>query len=149
MIVTIDGPAGSGKSTAARALAERLGFRFLDTGAMYRAVALAAVNRDLGWNEPERLADLAGQLSIEVGEDRVLLDLCARQPLPIDRLLQHPIERVAQTEKRHHDRHGDSRRADRETVPRKQPQPAEKVHAVPKLGHPPLFRIGRRIDLSP
>jgi cytidylate kinase len=40
MIVTIDGPAGSGKSTAARVLAQRLGFQFLDTGAMYRAVAL-------------------------------------------------------------------------------------------------------------
>ena len=39
MIVTIDGPAGAGKSSVARALAERLGFRFLDTGAMYRAVA--------------------------------------------------------------------------------------------------------------
>jgi cytidylate kinase len=47
MIVTIDGPAGSGKSTAARALAVRLGFDFLDTGAMYRAVALAAVRRGI------------------------------------------------------------------------------------------------------
>ena len=43
MIVTIDGPAGAGKSTVARALAERLGFAFLDTGAMYRYVALAAM----------------------------------------------------------------------------------------------------------
>lgn len=47
MIVTIDGPAGSGKSTAARKLAERLGFDFLDTGAMYRAVALATQRRGL------------------------------------------------------------------------------------------------------
>ncbi|HEV7223133.1 MAG TPA: (d)CMP kinase, partial [Pirellulales bacterium] len=45
MIVTIDGPAGAGKSSAARGLARRLGFRFLDTGAMYRAVALAALRR--------------------------------------------------------------------------------------------------------
>ena len=43
MIVTIDGPAGAGKSSAARALAQRLGFEFLDTGATYRAVALAAL----------------------------------------------------------------------------------------------------------
>ncbi|HVW37930.1 MAG TPA: (d)CMP kinase, partial [Pirellulales bacterium] len=45
MIVAIDGPAGAGKSSAARGLARRLGFRFLDTGAMYRAVALAALRR--------------------------------------------------------------------------------------------------------
>ena len=43
MIVTIDGPAGAGKSTVARALARRLGYQYLDTGAMYRAVALAAL----------------------------------------------------------------------------------------------------------
>ena len=45
MIITIDGPAGAGKSSAARALAQRLGFEFLDTGAMYRAVTLAALRR--------------------------------------------------------------------------------------------------------
>src|SRR6185436_9804315 len=55
MIVTIDGPAGAGKSTIARALAARLGFRFLDTGAMYRAVALAAMERKLDWNRADDL----------------------------------------------------------------------------------------------
>lgn len=74
MIVAIDGPAGAGKSSAARSLAKRLGFRFLDTGAMYRAVALAAVRRSLDWEDPEALADLARQLQIEVGDDRVFLD---------------------------------------------------------------------------
>jgi len=74
MIVTIDGPAGAGKSSAARALARRLGFRFLDTGAMYRAVAFAALRRGLAWDEPAGLALLARQLKIEVGDDRVLLD---------------------------------------------------------------------------
>src|SRR5436305_9814852 len=73
MIVCIDGPAGAGKSTAARALAKRLGFRFLDTGAMYRAVALAAVRAVLGWDDPAKLAVLARRLRIEVLEDRVLL----------------------------------------------------------------------------
>ena len=53
MIVTIDGPAGAGKSTIARALARRLGFRFLDTGAMYRAVALAAMRGRSGLGRPE------------------------------------------------------------------------------------------------
>jgi CMP/dCMP kinase len=47
MIVAIDGPAGAGKSTVARRLAERLGFRYLDTGAMYRAVTWLAVERAL------------------------------------------------------------------------------------------------------
>ena len=58
MIVTIDGPAGAGKSTIARALAERLGFRFLDTGAMYRAVAWAALDRGHDWNRPELLVEI-------------------------------------------------------------------------------------------
>jgi CMP/dCMP kinase len=73
MIIAIDGPAGAGKSSAARSLAKRLGFRFLDTGAMYRAVALAAVRHNLDWDDPEALADLARQLQIEVSDDRVSL----------------------------------------------------------------------------
>src|SRR3970040_72072 len=74
MIVAIDGPAGAGKSSIARRLAERLGFRFLDTGAMYRAVALAALRRGLDWNDPSALADLCDRISIEVRGDRILLD---------------------------------------------------------------------------
>ena len=74
MIVTIDGPAGAGKSTIARALSERLGFRFLDTGAMYRAVAWAALDRGHPWDQPERLVDLAASLSLDVGDARVAVD---------------------------------------------------------------------------
>ena len=74
MIVTLDGPAGAGKSSTARALARRLGFRFLDTGAMYRAVALAAVKRNLPWDHPETLVDLAKRIQLQVSEDQVLLD---------------------------------------------------------------------------
>ena len=74
MIVTIDGPAGAGKSTVARALAQRLGFHFLDTGAMYRAVTLAGIRRHVNWDQPEQLAQLVGQLEIEMVGQRVLLD---------------------------------------------------------------------------
>jgi CMP/dCMP kinase len=66
-VVAIDGPAGAGKSTVARALAEELGFTYLDTGAMYRSVALAAAERGVG---PALLAD---SLEIEPGE-RIRLD---------------------------------------------------------------------------
>ncbi len=67
MVVAIDGPAGAGKSTVARAVARALGFTYLDSGAMYRCVGLAATERGL---VP---ASVAGALSIELGE-RVLLD---------------------------------------------------------------------------
>jgi cytidylate kinase len=59
MIVAIDGPAGAGKSTVARRLAERLGFRYLDTGAMYRALTWLAMRRGLPLGEGEPLGDLA------------------------------------------------------------------------------------------
>jgi cytidylate kinase len=74
MIVTIDGPAGAGKSSAARGLARRLGFRFLDTGAMYRVVTLAARERGLDLADSDALARLAGELRVELLGDRVLLD---------------------------------------------------------------------------
>ncbi len=74
MIVTIDGPAGAGKSTVARELARRLGFRLWTRGAMYRAVALAALGRQLDWDDPEALVALAKEVRIELDEDRVVLD---------------------------------------------------------------------------
>jgi len=74
MIVTIDGPAGAGKSSAARELARRLGFRFLDTGAMYRAVTFAAKARGLDLADANRLAELVGEIRVELDGDRVLLD---------------------------------------------------------------------------
>jgi len=59
MIVAIDGPAGAGKSTVARRLAERLGFSYLDTGAMYRALTWLAMRRGLPLGDGEPLGDLA------------------------------------------------------------------------------------------
>ncbi len=60
MIVAIDGPAGAGKSTVARALAERLHFRYLDTGAMYRALTWLAMHRGIDLGDAVALAELAG-----------------------------------------------------------------------------------------
>lgn len=74
VVVTIDGPAGAGKSSVARALALRLGFRFLDTGAMYRAVAVAAQRAHVDCEDPQALAQLARNLQIDIEPRRVLLD---------------------------------------------------------------------------
>ena len=74
MIVTIDGPAGSGKSTVARRLAERLGFRFLDTGAMYRAVGLKCVLEKVDLKDQEAIARAAELAVIDLEQDRVWLD---------------------------------------------------------------------------
>jgi cytidylate kinase len=74
MIVTIDGPAGAGKSSASRELARRLGFRFLDTGAMYRVVTLAAKERSLDPADADRLAEMVGEIRVELDGDHVLLD---------------------------------------------------------------------------
>jgi CMP/dCMP kinase len=73
MIIAIDGPAGAGKSSIARRLAERLGFAFLDTGAMYRAVALAALRRGLGPGDDAAIARLAAELTIDFDGTRTLL----------------------------------------------------------------------------
>lgn len=74
MIVTIDGPAGAGKSSAARRLARRLGFRFLDTGAMYRAVALAGRRQEVNWQDAAALAEIASSLELELSDDKVLMN---------------------------------------------------------------------------
>src|SRR3954447_23155606 len=74
MVIAIDGPAGAGKSTVARALAERLGFTYLDSGAMYRCVALAALERGVDPGDEAATGELAGSLEIELDGDRVMLD---------------------------------------------------------------------------
>ena len=73
MIVTIDGPAGAGKSSIARRLAEELGFAFLDTGAMYRAVAWAALQAGIDVTDPAQVESIARQLLLRLQGDRVFV----------------------------------------------------------------------------
>jgi cytidylate kinase len=73
-VIAIDGPAGSGKSTVARRLAERLGLEYLDTGAMYRAVAFAALRRNVDPADAEPVAALAARVDLAVTLDGVVVD---------------------------------------------------------------------------
>jgi cytidylate kinase len=73
MVIAIDGPAGAGKSTVARAVADELGFTYLDSGAMYRCVALAAIERGVRVDDPEGLGELAAGLEIGLEAGRVTL----------------------------------------------------------------------------
>ena len=73
-VIAIDGPAGSGKSTVGRRLAERLGLTYLDTGAMYRAVAFAAIRQGVDPDEADSVAALARAIDIVVDDDGVRVD---------------------------------------------------------------------------
>lgn len=74
MIVTIDGPAGSGKSTAARGLAQRLQFDFLDTGAMYRAVAWQCLQRSIDLHNESAVAACAHAMQLRLDQQHVFVD---------------------------------------------------------------------------
>jgi CMP/dCMP kinase len=74
MVIAIDGPAGAGKSTVARALAAKLGFTYLDSGAMYRCVALAALRRGGDLDDCEAMTELAGSIAISLEDEAVGLD---------------------------------------------------------------------------
>jgi cytidylate kinase len=117
MIVAIDGPAGAGKSTVARSLAARLGFRYLDTGAMYRALTWLALEDGLSLDDGEALGELAcsepvffdGDLVFIRGED---VTDAIRQPR-IDRVVssvaRHPeVRQVMRERQRELGSHGDA-----------------------------------------
>jgi len=74
MIITIDGPAGAGKSSAAKELARRLGFEFLDTGAMYRAVTLAALRAGASLSDQAALEKVMADFRLEMPPGRVILN---------------------------------------------------------------------------
>jgi CMP/dCMP kinase len=73
MVIAIDGPAGAGKSSVARAVAAEIGFTYLDSGAMYRSVALAALERGIDLDDGEALGDLAEGLEIGFDGRRVFV----------------------------------------------------------------------------
>ena len=73
-IIAIDGPAGAGKSTIARALAARLGLQYLDTGAMYRAITFAAMQREISLDDAATVGSLARSATLEVSESGVVVD---------------------------------------------------------------------------
>jgi cytidylate kinase len=74
VVIAIDGPAGAGKSTVAQAVAEALGFTYLDSGAMYRCVALAGIEAGADLDDDGAMGGLANSLRIELDGERVLLD---------------------------------------------------------------------------
>ena len=73
-VIAIDGPAGSGKSTVARRLAERLGLEYLDTGAMYRSVAFAAMAREVDLADADAVVEVARSSDIHVDDSTVVVD---------------------------------------------------------------------------
>jgi len=93
MIIAIDGPAGAGKSTVTRKLAERLGFSFLDTGAMYRAVTWAAIDRKVDFSDCDALLVLVADLDIALDGESVFVegqDVSAEIRLPqVTRSIYH------------------------------------------------------------
>jgi len=103
MVIAIDGPAGAGKSSVARAVAQELGLTYLDSGAMYRCVALAAIERGVDLDDGEALGPLAGGLEIGLDGRRALLgerDVSAaiREPgvtVAASRVSVHPQVREA------------------------------------------------------
>jgi cytidylate kinase len=74
MVIAIDGPAGAGKSTVAQGVARALGFAYLDSGAMYRCVGLAALRAGVDLNDENRVAELARAIEIDFSDGRVSLD---------------------------------------------------------------------------
>jgi CMP/dCMP kinase len=117
MIVAIDGPAGAGKSTVARQLAERLRFRYLDTGAMYRALTWLALQRAYDLSDGERLGELARENPVSFeDEQRVFIGgrdvTAAIRRTQIDRMVpvvaRHPaVREVMRARQRELGEHGD------------------------------------------
>src|SRR5947209_3498756 len=91
LTIAIDGPSGAGKGTVARAIAGELGYRHVDSGAMYRAVAWKALRLGLNLDDERAVAQTAQEATIDVGPDRVTID-----ELDVTRAIRTPeIDRAA------------------------------------------------------
>jgi len=157
MIIAIDGPAGAGKSTVARRLAERLGFRYLDTGAMYRALTWLAVERGVDLEDTGALVALAEEHPVEFDGLRVFVDevevtRAIREPR-IDRAVpavarQTPVREVMRERQRELAAHGDAVIEGRDIGRVVVPQAEVKVYLVADEAERARRRIAEHPDLQ-
>jgi cytidylate kinase len=157
MIVAIDGPAGAGKSTVARRLAERLGFRYLDTGAMYRALTWLALARGVPLEDEEALTALAEEHPVTFEGLRVFVDGrevtdAIREP-DIDRAVpvvarQQAVRRVMRERQRVLADEGDVVIEGRDIGRVVAPQAQVKVYLVADVGERARRRLAERPGLE-
>jgi cytidylate kinase len=157
MIVAIDGPAGAGKSTVARGLAARLGFRYLDTGAMYRALTWLALDEGLDVEDGPALGTLAEAAPVSFDGDRVLIranDVTESIRLAeIDRVVsavaRHPeVRRVMRQRQRELSRGGDSVIEGRDIGTVVCPQADVKIYLVAEAAERARRRVAERPDIG-
>jgi CMP/dCMP kinase len=157
MIVAIDGPAGAGKSTVARGLATRLGFRYLDTGAMYRALTWLALNEGLDLEDGPALGMLAEAAPVSFDGDRVLIradDVTESIRLAeIDRVVsavaRHPeVRRVMRERQRELSRGGDAVIEGRDIGTVVCPEADVKVYLVAEAAERARRRVAERPDIG-